>query len=283
MAPFRDVLSPESEFWEACARETSRRTARKIQTVYLCDECAARLTHEAFNDRPPIYHGEELEGFCGLCNDRKTVVARFWFACDTCWNVVQGYQRDKPANLGVRKYWNDEFAEQFPDLTLVETDPVRLLPYQRGAKTKRQAAETLDALAFRVERAPGQPIFHIELKSGPGSIEQMTEFQLDINDSNDIIGVANKTGLPAYIFHVQLRHVYEVPTRATVAGDMWWTDIFTLLKNRKATRQRRGEDKKAGYYLPSAFQPIDTFRRELEMENYNTLRKRLAKKPLKFS
>ena len=52
--PFRDVLPQESEFWEACARHTNRQTARTIQAIYLCDDCAIRLTKEGFNDRPPI-------------------------------------------------------------------------------------------------------------------------------------------------------------------------------------------------------------------------------------
>ena len=285
MAPFRDVLNPESEFWEACARHTNRQTARKIQAVYLCDECAIRLTREAFNDRPPIHHGETLQGFCGLCNESKSVVARFWFACDICWNIVQAYQKAKAASQAVHTYWNEQCAASFPKLKLIETEPVYLAPYHRGGKTKRQAAETLDALDFRVERIGGaaNQLFHIELKAGPGSIEQMNEFQLDINDSNDIVGVANKTGLPVYIFHVELRHVYAAPTRATTAGGMWWTDIFTLLENRRAIRSRRGEDKQAGYYSPSAFLSIDSFRRELQDEHYAILRERLAREPLNFT
>jgi len=182
MAPFRDVLNPESEFWEACARHTNRQTARKIQAVYLCDECAIRLTREAFNDRPPIHHGETLQGFCGLCNESRSVVARFWFACDICWNIVQAYQKAKAASQAVHTYWNEQCAASFPKLKLIETEPVYLAPYHRGGKTKRQAAETLDALDFRVERIGGaaNQLFHIELKAGPGSIEQMNEFQLDI-------------------------------------------------------------------------------------------------------
>jgi len=285
MAPFRDVLNPESQFWEACARHTNRQTARKIQAVYLCDECAIRLTHEAFNDRPPIHHGETLRGFCGLCNESKMVVARFWFASDICWNIVQAYQKAKAASQAVHNYWGEQCAGRFPLLELLETDPVYLAPYHRGGKTKRQGAETLDALDFRVGRigGTGKPLFHIELKAGPGSIEQMNEFQLDINDSNDIVGVANKTGLPVYIFHVELRHVYAAATRATTAGGMWWTDIFTLLEHRRAVRPRRGEDKQAGYYSPSAFKSIDSFRQELQDKHYAILRKRLAREPLDFT
>ena len=41
------------------------------------------------------------------------------------------------------------------------------------------------------------PIFHVELKTGPGAIDTMKEFQLDVNDSNDIAGAVNHTRLPA--------------------------------------------------------------------------------------
>lgn len=284
MAPFREVLNPASEFWEACARHTNRQTARKIQVIYLCDECAKRLTHEAFNDRPPIHHGETLQGFCGLCNEDKEVVERCWFACEICWNVVLGYQKSGAASQAVRSYWNDQYAITFPFLALVETEPVYLSPYRRLGKTKRQAAEDLIVLDFQVERKgePAVPLFHIELKSGPGTIDEMKEFQLDINDSNDIVGVANRTCLPVYIFHVELRNIYAPPTRATIAGALWWTDVFTLLENRRDIRSRRGEDKLAGYYSPAAFKPIESFRQELQDEHYTALRERLTREHLNF-
>jgi hypothetical protein len=52
---------------------------------------------------------------------------------------------------------------------------------------------------------------------------------------------------------------------------MWYTDIWTLKSQRKATRQRRGEDKQAGYYHTSAFRPIEEFVRELETKRYEQL------------
>ena len=132
------------------------------------------------------------------------------------------------------------------------------------------------------EEAGGRttPLFHVELKAGPGAIDEMTEFQLDINDSNDIIGVANNTNLPVYIFHIKLDHQYAPPTRATVTSGIWWTDIFTLLEKRLAVRSRRGEEKEAGYYDPAAFKPFDEFIGELEGRRYEELRGRLLDHPL---
>jgi hypothetical protein len=61
---------------------------------------------------------------------------------------------------------------QFPNLGCEETDVVRLSPYARGSKTKKQLAVDLTTLDFLVTEAnPNRrPLFFIELKTGPGSI-----------------------------------------------------------------------------------------------------------------
>jgi len=262
-----------SPFWEACARETNRKTSRTVQHIYLCDDCARRLTVEAFNGRPPIYHGETVDGYCALCNKHSEVTLRLWFACVICWGVILAYQKTFVASQAVLDFWTESVQPHFPNLRCEETEVVRLSPYARGSKTKKQLAVDLTTLDFRVaEINPNhRPLFFIELKTGPGSIEEMTEFQLDVNDSNDIIGAVKKTLLPAYIFHAQVVHSYGPPTRYSVPRNIWYTDIWTLKKHQKATRQRRGEDKQAGYYKTSAFRPIEEFVSELETKRYEQL------------
>ena len=286
MAGYRKILPPTSDYWEACARHTSRHTARTLQTGYYCDKCVRLLTREAFNDRPPVYHGARVKGFCGLCNRRKYVFLRQWFACTVCWNVIVAYQKSIVASQAVKDYWRKEVVPKFSGLCLIEKEAVSLSPYARKAKSKRQAATTLTTLDFVVKNRRlkrKKLLFHIELKSGPGSIEEMHEFQLDINDSNDIIGAANNTCLPVYIFHVQTEFKYKPPTRASVARRIWWTDIFKLLNKRLAVRARRGEDKRAGYYSPSAFQTMDTFPEELRTKRYRKLQRRLGRRRLNFT
>lgn len=285
MAPYRDVLPLDSPFYEACARHTARTTSRALQHIYLCDPCAIRLTKEAFNDRPPIYHGETVDGYCGLCNARTAVTLRQWFVCPFCWNVLGSYQKGFVGPQAVLAFWAREIQPRYPNFAIQETECVFCGPYHRGKNTKKTAAATLKILDFLVSEVRDgkeSPVFHIELKAGPGSIDTMSEFQLDVNDSNDIVGAVAYTGLPAYILHVQLDYEYFPPTRRAIAKGMWWTDVVSLEANRTAVRQRRGEDKQAGYYRTAAFQPIDTFIKELETRRFEPLRRALLANPVKL-
>jgi hypothetical protein len=202
-----------------------------------------------------------------------------WFACGPCWNVVIAYQKSYEATRAIHDYWRTEIEARYPTFRLQESEEVRLSPYARQTKTKKQAAATLGVLDFLVTEARGAravPIFHVEQKSGPSSIEGMSEFQLDVNDSNDIAGVVNLTKLPAYIFHVQLTFEYHPPTRRTVANGLWWTDVLALEANRKSVKARRGEDKLAGYYKTGAFRPIATFHEELATRRFEELARKIA-------
>lgn len=278
MPEFTETLPRTSDFWEACARHTTRQTCRTVQHIYLCDPCARRLTEKAFNNRPPIYHGETITGYCGLCNSRTEVTLRLWFVCAICWNVIIAYQKTFVASQAVLNFWARIVQPRFPSLLCEESEVVQLAAFTRRGKTKRQLAAELARLDFLVSQTqPGlKPLFHIELKTGPGAVDEMTEFQLDVNDSNDIIGAVKNTGLPAYVFHCQVVHEYDPPTRYSVARAMWFTDIWTLKANQKDTRQREGERKKAGYYNTGAFKSIDRFVEELEARRYEELAKRIG-------
>jgi hypothetical protein len=281
--PYRDVLDPASGLYETCARHSNRQVARTVQFLHLCDDCTRHLVRDAFNNRPPIYHGETITAFCGLCNELKEVTLREWFVCGICWNVVLSYQKAFVAPKVVQAYWAAQIAPTLPTFRLEESEQVVLAPYARTGKTKKEAAAILDRLDFLVSEEVArvqQPRFHIELKTGPSAIETMTEFQLDVNDSNDIAGAVNHTHLPAYIFHVQLDHEYRPPTRRAVVRGIWWTDVITLNEHRKDVRNRRGEDKDAGYYDTAAFQPIETFRGELQARRFEDLHRRVLANPI---
>src|SRR5678816_1691252 len=105
MSPYRQTLPLDSPFFEKCARHSMPTTTRSLQHIYLCDACALRIVSECFNDRPPLYHGETIAGFCGLCNARTEVTLRQWFVCPICWNVVVAYQKSFVADESVPRFW----------------------------------------------------------------------------------------------------------------------------------------------------------------------------------
>lgn len=274
-----DLIRPGDESWEKCARHTNPSTTRYVANLFLCDECAARLRSEAFNGRAPLFDGLHVEGYCGLCNRLGPTGLRQWFVCPICLNVVLSYPKGFAASRFVVEYWNRNIAPAFPDLVIEELDEIRLEPFvplRRGAKAKALRRQPLD---FRVSRRGAtslDPLFCVELKAGPAAVEEMREFQLDVNDFNDIANGCSAQALPAYVFHVQITDEYLPPTRRSVGRDLWWTDIWTLDEARKAVRKRRGEDKWAGYYKPSAFRKGEAFVEELRNHGYADLAKRLA-------
>ena len=110
MPAYDAVLPPSSDFWKKCARHTNPTTSKNLAYIYLCDVCLERLVAEALNERPPIYHGETRRGYCGLCNELKTVTFRQWFACAICWNVVVAYQKGIVASEAVHRFWAERIG-----------------------------------------------------------------------------------------------------------------------------------------------------------------------------
>ena len=244
----------------------------------MCDDCTDRLQHDAFNGRPPLFEGLHVEGYCALCNELTATGLRQWFVCPICLNVVLSYPKGLAASRYVHEFWAREITPQFPDLVLEELDEVKLDPFVPGKRSAKTKGEVVQELDYRVGRRHGdvvEPLFCIELKAGPASIDAMSEFQLDVNDFNDIANGCNGCGLPAYVFHVQINDDYLPPTRRSIATNLWWTDVWSLDEARKAVRHRRGEDKRAAYYKPSAFRAREAFAEELRTGGYASLTERL--------
>ncbi len=252
--------------------------------MFLCDRCATRLQKKCLNGRPPIYCGLPVNGYCGLCNRHTRTLLRQWFICPICLNVILGYTKGFAASRYLRSFWASKIRRRFPSFRLKETEVVRIEPFVPGRRSQRAKAQSLSVLDFEVvddRHSRTKPIFYIELKTGPGSIENMKKFQLDLNDWNDVATVCNKYGLPAYFFHAKVNEEYLGPTRRSLAKGLWWTDCFTLDRNRKSIQPRRGEDKYAAYYRATAFRPKADFLEELGTHGYESLRRRLKKRPLR--
>lgn len=286
MTPYRDIVLESSGLFEVCARHTSRATARQLQSTYLCDPCARRLMRKAFNGRHPVFHGRPFDGYCALCNYTRRVAQRQWFVCPICWNIVLSYQKSMAASRYIRAWWQKKVAKHFSAFKLEETEAVYLSPYAKRLQTKLQTAAALEVLDFSVSvrhRGRLQPLFHIEQKVGPAAVPDMKAFQLDVNDYNDIAGAMNRTGLPAYVFHVHAYREYAFPTSRTKIGGLWWTDFFTLRRHLKRVAARRGEeDKKAAYFGPAAFQTIATFPQQLSTRGYSKLARKLELKRIRL-
>ncbi|MGH7577153.1 MAG: hypothetical protein ACREM1_18755 [Longimicrobiales bacterium] len=283
MATQPETLSKNSPFWEKCARHTTPYTARRIAYFFLCDACTARLIADALNGRAPIYHGEHMQGFCGLCNELTIVAFRQWFLCPVCYNVVASYQKALVSAQAVLTFWEEHVRPAAPSFVLTETDTVNLKPFVRAPRTKRQTAENLETADFLVSEKVGEtlvPRFHIELKAGPGSVDEMSEFQLDVNDYNDIAGPVTNTGLPAYVFHVQLGMEYFPPTWRSVARNLWWTDIMQLRRHLKRQARRRDESKAALYFDPAAFHRREIFVQQVIGRAFEQLRVDLMATPV---
>jgi hypothetical protein len=281
----RTLLLPSDAHWEKCARHQNTSTTRFVANFFLCDDCCDRLQLEVFNGRPPLFEGLHVEGYCGLCNQLTATDLRQWFVCPICVNVVLSYPKGFAASRYVHEFWNREIKPAFPELELEELDEVRLEPFVHGRRSAKTKAQVVQALDYRVSRRDGDsldPVFCIELKAGPAAIPEMKEFQLDVNDFNDIANSCNNSGLPAYVFHVQINDDYRPPTRRSVAKDLWWTDVWSLDSARKAVRQRRGEDKRAAYFKPSVFQARQSFVSELAGKGFATLRERLRDCPIEL-
>lgn len=279
----RPLLTPGHQHWEKCARHQNATTTRFVANFFLCEPCSDRLQAEVFNGRPPLFEGLQVEGYCGLCNQLTAADLRQWFVCPICLNVILSYPKGYAASRFMHEFWAREIATAFPDLVLEELDEVKLEPFvpgRRSAKTKGTVAQALDYRVVRQTGDAAEALFCIELKAGPAAVSGMSEFQLDVNDFNDIANGCNSLGLPAYVFHVQINDDYMPPTRRSVAKDLWWTDVWTLVASRKAIRQRRGEDKRAGYYRPSAFRERQTFADELAGRGYEALHERLRTSPI---
>ncbi len=271
-------LSPDDDYWEKCARHANRQTSRNVGHLFLCDGCAERLSRDCFNGRPPIYHGPPTEGYCQLCNERTTVCHRQWFICTICLNVVHSYPKSFAASKLVHELWDDVISAAAPELHLEELDLVQIEPYVRKKFASATKAATLKNLDFRVmEGDANTPIFHIEEKTGPGSIDEINEFQLDHNDCRDITTVCNRTRLPAYVFHVQVVEEYRLPSRISRALGLWWTDVFELRDAFIRTAQRRDEPKPAAYFRTSCFKPFDDFVDEMRDGRFRALAIRLKR------
>jgi hypothetical protein len=152
---------------------------------------------------------------------------------------------------------NRVIIPQVPHLLFEEADPIEI--QSTGQRGRRRALATrLDLHAL--ERDSRERAFWIELKTGPGSAEEMAEFQLDCSDCDDIENTVKTSGNIAFLFHVQMSKVPEPPTMRIIGNQIWWTDLFSFANAFLQTKPRRGNERKiAAYFDPSCFKRLEIF------------------------
>ena len=191
--PFRDTTPPSSEYWEACARDTNPKNRpnaptclplRRMRPPFDLRGAERSSADISRRDDNRLLRPVQREDGCDSSSvvRLRHLLERHLPSKDVC------RVRSRPAirSSNITPYFGTFICE--------EKEKVRLEPYARAAKTKKQAAAVGHARFYWA--GANKPLFHIELKTGPGSIDAMSEFQLDINDSNDIIGAMKYTGLP---------------------------------------------------------------------------------------
>jgi hypothetical protein len=159
-----------------------------------------------------------------------------------------------------------------PDIRIEIVDEVELAPYTRKAGKKRELATQLDFRAHLGET----PAFWIELKTGQRSVDEFATFQLDVSDCDDILNVVRLTGIPAYVFHIQVDREYHPPSDHILGKGIWWSDIFSMTGAFvKTERRQRDGGKMAAHFSPRCFQPFETFGGALKTNHHTALQARL--------
>lgn len=143
------LLTPDSKWWEKCARHKNRQGTRFVAHMFLCERCANTLQRKALNNRPPIYSGLPVRGYCGLCNERKMTKLKQWFICPICLNVILAYTKGFAASRLIRKFWATKIKPKFRHLKLKETEVIRIEPFVAGRRSSKEKAESLTVLDLR--------------------------------------------------------------------------------------------------------------------------------------
>jgi hypothetical protein len=221
----------------------------------MCDDCSRKWQTEAFDNNPPLYVGESVEGYCLLCNRYQSHIRlRTWFLCDVCHRVAGAIGRNHVSELAVQEFWELKVRPVHPKLELVQNDPSDLRPRR---DTDQSGVAPVDFLAR--DEDTGKVVFAIENKTGRSSIGEMSQFQLDVSDCDCILNDMRLHGRPVYVIHAQVVELWHPPTMGFQTVGMWWSDVYRLAEHFTAVRMRRMEMRGAAYFSRKAFLPIEDF------------------------
>ncbi len=242
-----------------CVRHGSERKDSRLTSFFLCDECFRKLYNTAFNKYKPAYimpQNGYIEGYCLYCGRRTKVRQYFYFLCEICERIIHSYGKELAARNFVLSLWDTVRKEYGINIVLKVEDPVIPMNYKQHREFKKKSYPKPDFVALENEK----PVFAIEMKTGRSSISDMSSFQLDISDCNDILGFLKRPEyrIPTFLFHVQVLEEYNPPTMRYVGVNAWWASLYDLEKNIIEVKMRARERRPAVYYRKEVFKPIDT-------------------------
>jgi hypothetical protein len=245
-----------------CARCLRRQYDVDRVHLFLCDDCTRVYGDEAFRATAPLFRAALVKGRCESCDKLGEISYAQWLTCGYCARIVHSYRMGRISAAFALEQIRNVVQPIVPHLNFEEADPIIIQATARRGR-RRELATKLDFKA--VQKADGIPVFWLELKTGPGSIERpgqpdedaMAEFQLDCSDCDDITNTVISSGLPAILLHCQVVRHPEPPTMRIVGKALWWTDLESFTSKFKDVRARRGNERKqAAYFDTSCFQPI---------------------------
>lgn len=249
-----------------CARHSEPARDAELRGYLLCETCRDDYAHLAFGDRDPEWtSSEKIEGFCGHCNELKTVRLTQWFLCGTCDRVTRSIGRGIASAKFVESTWAAAFRHRA--YVLEETDPVQLRP--RGRRSDPSRVSTADFVATGPD---GNVALGLELKSGRSALpgggigNPMAQFQLDTTDCDDITAAVGEIDAPVFLVHAQVIGRAHAPTERYEGVGLWYARPWDLLPNLEAVRRRPRETRDAAYFKTTAFRPFSDFTRYVDEE-----------------
>jgi hypothetical protein len=240
--------------YPTCVRHQCPRKDVRLRHFFLCDTCSDLWSSDAFSGSKPLYNGEAINGYCLLCNRMQAGVRlRTWFLCDICHRVAGSIGRNHVAEKAILDFWEERVRPKFPALKLVQNDVSSLRP---RTNTAVSGVAPLDFLA--VDEKSGKTVFGIENKTGRSSIQEISQFQLDVSDCDCILNEMRSLQIPVYLIHAQVLEEWQPPTMGYRAIGLWWSDVYSMAEHFKAVRMRRDESRGAAYFGKKAFSDIDS-------------------------
>jgi len=258
--------------YPTCVRHAKTRKDVRLRHFFLCDGCTKLWTKDAFGGNAPLYVGEKLDGYCLLCNQIKTARLRTWFLCDICHRVAGAIGRNHVAEEAILNFWNADVKPRSPHLEIIRNDISSLRPRR---DTDVSGTAPMDFLVRDLRT--GKEVFGIENKTGRSSIQDMSQFQLDVSDCDTILNDMSRLSIPAYIIHAQVLEIWQPPTLGNKIMGLWWTDVYKMAEHFKAVKKRADENRGAAYFGKKAFLEIDTFPDAVEGKSGITLVDRFAR------